>query len=428
MKPAIRSRTRFLFLVPLLAVPLMGSSLPTGKPEDVGVSSERLQRISETLQRHIDAGDIAGAVSVVARRGRVVHFEAHGFMDVEAKKPMTKDAIFPLASMSKPLTAVAVLMLVEEGKVRLTDPLSKFVPELKDMKVAVAVTREGNRPPAPQGPGAPDPEYYLVPTNRDVTVFDLLTHTAGLVTGGIGARMAPKLAPRGPSDTLASYIPKLAAVPLDFQPGTQWRYSGFIGFEVLSRIVEVASGQPFDQFMKQRIFDPLDMKDTFYVLPEDRKARFVSIYQHNASGLVKRTDLSQFVSHTYLSGASGVMTTAEDLLQFGQMLANEGQLDGKRLLSPKTVEMMDSNHVGEMFGFPDYPSHGVGYGLGVAVVMDETLAEMRVSNGSFGWTGAFGTRLWVDPKEKMVDLLMLQTNNAVVRSDFENAVMQALVE
>lgn len=422
MKSIFTMSVRCLMVLALVVLPLAANSLPGGKPEDAGVSSERLQRIHETIQRHIDAGDISGAVTLMARRGRIVHFEAHGLMDIESKKPMEKDTIFRLASMSKPIAAVAVLMLIEEGKVRLDDPVSKFIPEFAQMKVAVAKGNQG----VSQSPVDPQ----LVPAARQVTILDLLTHGSGLASGGIGTKELDKIAPRGPSDTLASYIPKLASVPLDFQPGTLWRYSPTAGFEVLSRVVEVASGQPFDQFLKQRILDPLGMRDTGFILTADRQARLVTQYQKTPNGLVKAKE-SPFISNTYFSGAAALMSTAEDYAQFAEMLVNGGQLNGKRLLSPKTIAFMASNHVGELFDdakFNGYPGRGLGFGLSVSVMLDPAAAEMRVSPGAFGWNGAYGTKFWVDPKENMVEILFMQTPNPQVHHDFENAVMQALIE
>ena len=258
----------------LIGMPLIwfltAASLPVSKPEDVGLSSERLQRIHEVVMRHVDAQDISGAVTLVARKGHVVHFEAHGLMDIESKKPMTKDALFRLASSSKPITAAAVLMLLEEGKLKLTDPVSKFIPEFRDSKVAI----EYQRPPIPMSaplPPAASP-YYTVPASRDITIVDLLTHTSGLASGGITDADSQKiLKSRKPTDTLADFIPRLGALPLDFQPGTEWRYSGVAGFDTLGRIVEIVSGMSFDQFLRERLFDPLDMRDTGFNVPEARR-------------------------------------------------------------------------------------------------------------------------------------------------------------
>jgi CubicO group peptidase (beta-lactamase class C family) len=396
-----------------LAVTLTGGGVPAGKPEDVGMSSERLARIHQAIQRHIDAGEISGAVTLVARRGRVVHLEAHGLMDLESKRPMEKDAIFRIASMSKPVTGVAVMMMLEEGKLRLGDPVSKFLPEFKDAKVAV--------------PRANSTGFYVVPADRDLTIRDLLTHTNGLMTGGIGSKAGPPRPANG--DTLATYVPRLAAAPLDFQPGTQWAYSGLAGPDILSRIVEIVSGQPYDQFLRARVFEPLGMKDTFFYPPDDRRPRMTTLYRKSPGGLEKAENQDGFSLKTYFSGAGGLMSTAEDYLQFAQMLLNGGVLNGKRLFSPRTVELMASNHVGDMFnGKLGRPAHGMGYGLLVGIVEDAVAAGLRVSNGSFGWDGAYGTQTWIDPKENMVTIVMIQTQVTPVQRDFENAVMQAIVE
>lgn len=416
---------RLVWTSAALAAVLIAGSVPSAKPEDVGMSAQRLERIRQSIQRHIDARDISGAVTLVARRGKIAHFEAHGLMDIESKKPMAKDAIFRMASMSKVVTGVATLMLVEEGKIRLSDPVSKFIPEFKDLKVAVA--KEAR--PVPPGQPVPEPEYYVVPANREVTIRDLLTHTSGLVSGGIGSRQAQKLAPRKPEDRLSDYIPRLAAVPLDFQPGSQWNYSGLAGFDTLGRVVEVVSGMSYDQFLKQNIFDPLGMKDTAFFQPEEKQPRRVTLYRRTPDGLQKNDNQNLLVSSTYFSGAGGLMSTAEDYLQFAQMLVNGGVLNGKRFLGPRTVELMASNHVGDMFnGKLGRPAHGMGFGLSVCVIQDAVAAGLRLSNGSFGWDGAFGTQVWIDPKEKMVSLVMLQTQVGQVQRDFENAVMQAIIE
>lgn len=406
------TKTDCLAISLILAVTLSGG-VPAGKPEDAGMSSVRLQRIHEAIERHIDAGEISGAVTIVARRGRVVHFEAHGLMDIESKRAMEKDAIFRIASMSKPITGVAVMMMMEEGKLRLSDPVSRFIPEFKNAKVAVA--------------RANSTESYVVPADRDLTIRDLLTHTNGLMTGGLGSKLGPPRMVEG--DTLASYIPRLGSVPLDFQPGTQWAYSGYAGPDTLSRIVEIVSGMPYDQFLRTRIFEPLGMKDTFFYPPDDRRPRMVTLYSKSPNGLVKAANQDGFSLKSYFSGGGGLMSTAEDYLQFAQMLLNGGELNGKRLLSPRTVDLMASNHVGDMFnGKLGRPAHGMGYGLLVGIVEDSVAAGLRVTNGSFGWDGAYGTQTWIDPKEKMVTIVMINTQVVPVQRDFENAVLQAIVE
>ena len=406
-----------LFLA-LLAFPL-GAASTKAKPEEVGLSSDRLPRIHAAIQRHIDAGDISGAVTLVGRKGHLAYLEAQGLMDIATKKPMSTDTIFHLASMTKPIAGVAVLMLMEEGKLRLNDPVSKFIPELKTLTVAVPMEPG----PGPAAARAAEPRFYTVPAAREITIRDLLTHTSGLVSGGISATEAAKM-PRKPTDALADYIPRLAAVPLAFQPGSRWTYSPGAGFDTLGRVVEVVSGQTFDAFLRQRIFEPLGMKDTFFYPPDDRLPRVATIYQRTPEGLQRAPD-QRVTPGRYFSGGGGLMSTAEDYLQFGQMLVNGGQLNGKRLLSPTTVELMSSVHVKDTF--PGRPP-GRSWGLSVQVISDPVAASMRVSPGSFGWDGAFGTHFWADPREKIVGLLMVQTSNRDTDRDFENAVMQAIVE
>jgi CubicO group peptidase (beta-lactamase class C family) len=431
------------------ALTLNAGTVPTAKAEDVGMSTERLVRIREAVQRHLDAGALPGAVTLVARSGKVVHFESHGLSDVEAKRPMPKDGVFRLASMSKPITAAAVMMLIEEGKVRLTDPVSRFIPEFKSAKVAVArpaAASEGATPavPAPgSGPGnapagrggrggrgGPPVEVDIINATREITIRDLLTHTSGLMSGGLGQSQAGAAASHGDSDTLATYIPRLGAVPLDFQPGTLWRYSGIAGFEVLSRVVEIASGQPFDQFLQQRLFDPLGMKDTGFPLTGPKAPRVVPLYSGGRGNpFTRQPNQNGLSSATYFSGAGGLSSTAEDYLQFAQMLLNGGELNGRRYLSPKTVALMSSNHTGELVnGQFGRPAHGMGFGLGVQVVDDPVAADLRVGKGAWGWAGAYGTNFHIDPTEKMVSIIMMQVSVGALQRDFENAVSQAIVK
>jgi CubicO group peptidase (beta-lactamase class C family) len=390
----------------------------TAKPEDVGLSSERLKRIHDLIERRIETRDIAGAVTLVARKGRIAHFEAQGLMDTETNKPMTKDAIMRMASMTKPVIGVAILMMVEEGKVRLSDPVSRFIPEFKELKVAVAQSGQ-----APAGRGAPPPRFYTVPAEREITVRDLLTHTSGLVSGTISTAEAGKIQ-RKPGETLADYIPRLGQVPLEFQPGSRWAYSPGAGFDTLARIVEIASGQSIDQFLRQRIFDPLGMKDTTFNLTESQRARAATLYQ-KSNGVLQKSADQRLETTTYFSGGGGLSSTAEDYAKFAQMLMNGGQSNGKRLLGTRTVELMGSPYAADTL-----PGRvrGEAWGLSVRVITDATARNIMLSNGSFGWQGAFGTHFWVDPKEKLVGLLMVQTSNQEMIRDFETAVMQSIVE
>ena len=418
-----------------LAVALLGCAavsataqpLPAGKPEEAGMSSQRLQRIGEMVRRHVEAKDLSGAVTMVARGGRLVHFEAHGLMDIETARPMTKDALFRLASTSKPVTAVAVLILMEEGKLKLTDPVSKFIPEFRDAKVARPIERAAIAY-SDQPPGEVPP-YTSVPAAREITIIDLLTHTSGLASGGItNAAVQKLLQARAPEDQLADFIPRLAAVPLDFEPGTQWRYSGLAGFDTLGRVVEVVSGMNFDRFLRERLFEPLGMHETWFNVPEKESARQVTIYRRTASGLEKRPMTTSIGSRAYFSGAGGLTTTASDYLRFAQMLANGGELNGQRILSPWTVDTMLSNNVGDLFnGQSGRPPKGMGFGLGGEVVVNAVDARVRKPNGSFGWDGAFGTYWWVNRKEQMVGIMFLQTPQRSLQYDFDNAVAQAVI-
>ncbi|MFN7921306.1 MAG: serine hydrolase domain-containing protein [Bryobacteraceae bacterium] len=404
-----------LLLFLLAALSLAAESIPV-KPEAVGLSSERLARVHETMQRHIDAHNIAGAVTLVARNGKIAHLEAHGSMDVEASRPMTKDAIFRVFSMSKPVAGTAILMLVEQGKVRLNDPVSKFIPEFKGMKVAVT-----DAAVQPQ-------QNYTIPASREITIQDLLSHVSGMGSGPVAAAGLRKLLGELGQSTLAEMMPKYAATALEFQPGAKWSYSALAGFDVLGRVVEIASGSTFDQYLKDNLFGPLGMKNTAFHPGDDNWPRVASAYHRTESSTLAKVEKPNALqSKTYFSGAGGLVSTAEDYAQFGMMLAAGGKWNGKRLLSPKTVDLMSSVFV------PDtLPGRraGLGYGLSVVVVADPIRAGYRVSQGSFGWDGAYGTHFWVDPKEKIVGVMMIQTDNPErqLDRDFENAVMQAVVE
>jgi len=434
----LKSAAKYSVVLATLALQLSAGSVPVAKPEDVGMSSERLKRVNQMIQRRIDAGDLTGAVTIIARKGRVVHLEAQGVMDLETKKPVTKDTMFRVASMTKPVTGLAIMMMIEEGKVRLNDPVSRYIPEFKNLKVAMAIPvapagRGGAAPPAPAAPaagrggrGGPPPQYYTVAADREVTVKDLLTHVSGLASGAMSNNsiQKPEIS-RKPTDKLADYIPRLGNSALEFQPGSRWSYSAQAGFDTLGRIVEIASGMPLDQFFRTRIFDPLGMKDISFWPSEAQWPRVASVYTRGANGLTKNQNPNGMSSQVYFMGSGGLITTAEDYLPFGVMLANGGQLNGKRLLSPKTVEMMRSVHVSDTL---PGRNPGEGYGLSVRVVNDHAKKGTLLSTGSFGWSGAYGTHFIVDPVEQLVAVLMVQTSNQEVNRDFEDAVMQAIIE
>jgi CubicO group peptidase (beta-lactamase class C family) len=383
------------------------------KPEEVGLSSTRLGRIGEMVQRRMRANDMSGAVTLVARRGRIAHLEPRGLMDREAKKPMASDTVFRIASMSKPVTAVAVLILMEEGKLRLTDPVSRFIPQFRTLKVAI---------PADPPQGA----FTTVAADREITIRDLLTHTSGLVSGGISASEAAKNR-RRPDETLADYIPRLPVFPLAFQPGARWAYSPGGGFDTLSRIVEIASGQTYDRFLKERVFDPLGMTSTSFSIRRDQLDRLAATYQRTPDGLRRTANQMELNGETYFSGAFGLFSTAEDYFKFSQMLLDRGESGGRRLLSPTTVDLMTAVHVPD--ALPGSPK-GRAFGLGVQVIVDPLPVGYRVSSGSFGWSGTYCTYFWVSPKDKLVGIFLMQSEpyTEEFAREFENAFTQAIIE
>jgi CubicO group peptidase (beta-lactamase class C family) len=329
---------------------------------------------------------------------------------------MTRDSLFRMASMTKPVIGTAIMMMLEEGKLQLGDPVSKYIPEFKDMKVGVLLE-------AGHGAGNP-PKFYTIPAERAITIKDLLTHTSGLSSGPMGQSEVAKIR-RKPTETLADYVPRLGSTPLEFQPGSRWMYSPSDGFDVLARIVEITSGIPLDRFLRQRIFDPLDMPDTSHYPTDAQLPRLVTVYQKTADGLKKNENSLSMSSKVYFAGGGGLVSTIDDYSHFAQMLANGGELNGKRLLSPLTVKLMSSVHI--PYTLPGR-TLGEGYGLSVRVMQDAIVGNHRVSDGSFGWSGAYGTHFWVDPKEGLVAVMMIQTPIREMRAEFENAVMQAIVK
>ena len=413
-----------VILLTVLTWPALTAS-PTAKPEDVGLSSERLHRITQMIERRIAAGDLAGAVTVVARQGKVVHQAAQGSMDLESKTAMTPGTMFRIASMTKPVIGVAVMMLVEEGKIHLNDPVSRYIPQFKDMKVAVAQPAAAPGAGRAGGAGNAAPRFYTVPAQREITVKDLLTHVSGLGSGPMGNSDIEKVA-RKDGETLSDYIPRLGSTSLEFQPGSRWTYSPGAGFETLGRVIEVASGTRLDQFFRTRIFDPLGMKDITFWPTDAQWPRVATVYARGANGLTKTVMPNDTMSrNVYFRGSGGLYSTAEDYIPLGMMLANGGEFNGKRLLGRKTVEMMSAAHVKDTL--PGRPP-GEGYGLSVRVVTDHAVRGTMLSDGTFGWTGAQGTHFFVDPKEELVGVLMVQTSNGEIQREFEDLVAQSVVD
>jgi CubicO group peptidase (beta-lactamase class C family) len=415
----LRLRWAWVAFVCVFAVSSLSGAGATARPEDVGLSSDRLQQIDALIKRHLDGRSFSGAVTLVARNGRIAQLKAYGLADVDSKRPMQPDSMFRIMSMTKPVVGAAILMMMEEGKVRLTDPVSKFIPALKGLQVAVSQPAQG--PPPAAGTQA-EPRYYTVPADHEITIRELLTHTSGLASGTMSNSANRRVALKG-AESLSEYLPRLAQTPLEFQPGTRWAYSAQAGFDVLLHVVEIASGQQADVFLKQRIFDPLGMKDTFFYPVEN--PRLASRYDRQPDGTLRRNSTTpNFLNGRYFSGGGGLASTAEDYFQFAQMLLNGGQLNGKRLLSPRAVEMMASVMAPDTL--PGRPA-GEAYGLSVRVVNNPAARNTALSQGSFGWSGAYGTHFWIDPKEKVVGILMTQTPNNELRGDFENAVAFSVV-
>lgn len=389
--------------------------------EEVGMSSERLERINQAMQRHIDAGNIQGAVTAVARRGKLVHFQAHGLMDVPNNRPMADDNVFIMMSSTKPVLGVAAMMMIEEGLIRPTDPVSKWIPEFENMQVAVLADPYDENISPLRVDREDLPEYRLVPAHRQITVHDILTHTSGLASSGLGNAISTT-ADRSPGATLENTVPRYGNYTLDFQPGTRWQYSGATALDVVARIIEIESGLPFDQFVQERIFEPLGMNNSWWNVPAEYQDRRVVIADR---------DMSPFFDvpgTTYFSGSYGLNSTAEDYLRFEQMLVNGGELFGNRLLSPRTIRMMGSNQAGDLYKGIGLNVRGQGFGYTVAVVEDPMVANSRRSAGAFGWGGAFGTRSYTDPEEELTAVIMLQQPHRAAQNDFENAVQQAIID
>ena len=398
---------------PAAAISTPASALaasPTAAPEDVGLSSERLERIASVIQKSVDDGRIAGGVALVARRGKVAYLKAVGMADREAKKPMRTDSIFRICSMTKPLTSVAVMMLYEEGRFTLGQPVSDFIPEFKNMKVL--------DPPFPQDKTSPP--GALVDAKRPITIRHLLTHTSGLTyhwNPRLGkayteAKMGHGLLQQ--EGTIGEAVKRLAAQPLLFQPGDAWEYS--LADDVLGYLVEVVSGMPLDKFFQERIFKPLGMKDTGYYFSDEKAARLATAYtyypdkglQPIADGqVVKEGQLSYSADYpyrgprTYFSGGGGLSSTAEDYYRFCQMMLNGGQLNGVRILSRKSVELISQNHVqGKL--------EEMGYGLGFGVTSEPKFLTELGSVGSYYWGGFYYTAFVIDPKEDLIAIFMGQ--------------------
>ncbi len=435
--PRARFFSRALFVLGLLSVcltlPLAGQGvpqkadpgLPAAAPGDVGLSAERLARIGKAVQDHVDRGELAGAVVLVARRGRVAHFEALGRMDGEAEDgvPMRADALFGIASMTKPITSAAVMMLYEEDRFQLDDPVSRYIPALAEM--TVIEVEDGH-----EGPDAP---YTTVPAERQITIRDLLRHTAGFTydfmdPGPVGRLYREQLQP-DENATLGDFVTRLAELPLTQPPGSGFRYG--LSTDVLGYLVEVVSKQPFDRFLARRIFEPLGMTDTAFYVPAEKVERMTTLYAAGEDGKVKPAVRPWFRGYreppAAPSGGAGLVSTAADYARFLQMLQGGGRANGVRLLSRKSVELMTTGHLGEMRKVGFFP--GYDFGLGFAVRVDVGESGALGSVGEYAWSGIFSTYFFVDPHEQLFAILMTQTSPFAyldLGSRFKKLVYQAI--
>jgi CubicO group peptidase (beta-lactamase class C family) len=395
--------------------------------EEVGMSTEQLNRIRDVMQGHIDAGTIQGAVTGVARRGKIVHLEAHGLMNVADGKPMQEDALFIMMSSTKPILGVAAMILIEEGLISPSDTVSKWIPEFAEMQVAVLRDPADEDISPPYVNPANIPEHRLVSAEREITVHDILTHTSGIASSGLGNAISEDAVLwLDTRDSLATNVPKYGDIVLDFQPGDRWRYSTATALDVIARIIEIESGLSFDEFVKRRIFEPLGMNDTWWNVPEEYQDRLIDIAGSDTASAFE-TILYDTSHSTYFGGSYGLKSTADDYLRFGQMLVNGGELFGNRLLSPETVRLMSSNQVGDLFtAIPGV--NGQGFGYTVAITEDPIASKQGRSKGAFGWGGALGTSSWNDPADELTAVIMIQQPVPAVQRDFEHAVHEAIID
>ena len=417
--------------------PLPGAEgLPRAKPEEVGMSSERLARIRPAMQRYLDQQLIPGAVTLVARHGRVVHLDTIGLRDVESGNPMTADTIFRIASMTKPITSVALMMLFEEGHFLLSDPVSKWIPEFADPRVAEPV------PPDEFSGLLP---YRLVTADRPITIRHLLTHTTGLsaTPRGMTQEEFMKVQQRQrPDETIGDFVKRYAKVPLNRHPGEAWNYSRATC--VVGHLVEIMSGMPLDEYFRERIFKPLNMPDTCFYLPVEKLDRFAACYTPGEDLRIQLTDAptpeSRFVKepHTYFMGSGGLVSTIADYYRFDQMMLNGGELDGARILGRKTVEFMTKIHTGDL---PIWlPGPWAGFGLGFAVARNiDNINTLKAEHsgptpwsvGTYTWGGAFCTYPFVDPVENLIGIVMTQVGpyrHLNIRQEFTGLAYQAIVD
>jgi CubicO group peptidase (beta-lactamase class C family) len=387
-------------LAALTVSPAMAAvhDLPTASAESEGMSAERLARLSAGMKELVDGGRLAGVVTMVSRHGKVVEFDAAGKRDIAANAPMQKDSIFRIYSMSKPITGVAMMILFEEGKWQLNDPVAKYIPEFAKLKVYST---------------EPNGNVALKDQNHPVTMRELMSHSGGFTYGFFSQTPVDKMQIEAdllnPNNTLDEFIKRVAKLPLNSQPGTEWHYS--ISVDIQGYIVQKLSGMPFEEFLEKKIFKPLGMSDTGFYVPKEKLNRFAEFYTYDNDGKLHAVGVREGLNHdfsakpTLSSGGGGLVSTATDYMRFCQMLLNGGQLDGVRILSPLTVELMRTNVLA-----PTVPilAPGAGFGLDFAIYTDPVAAGGYYGKGSYWWGGAAGTWFWIDPVNDLIVLGMIQ--------------------
>jgi CubicO group peptidase (beta-lactamase class C family) len=403
------------------------------KPEEVGLSTQRLERIRPHFQRYIDAGKVAGTLTLVARQGQIAYFEPQGHLELERTRRMQRDAIFRIYSMSKPITSVGLMMLYEQGLFQLDDPIHKFIPAWANLRVFISGTH---------------PRFVTAPPARPMTIRDLLTHTSGLTYGFMertnvdAAYRALAVGDRSkPGYTLQNMVDTLAELPLEFSPGTRWNYS--VSTDVLGYLIEVLSGQRLDMYLRDHILQPLGMHDTGFTVAEEHLARFACNYERQPDGSLKLIDSperSQYRDCSFFSGGGGLVSTAGDYFRFTAMLRNRGELDGISLLGRKTVELMTMNHLpggqeltqlAQPGMFTETAYAGVGFGLGFSVMLDPTRAQILGTPGEYAWGGAASTAFWVDPHEDLIVIFMTQlmpSSSYPLRRELRTLTYAALID
>ncbi len=389
--------------------------LPTGMPEEVGMTTAGLSRIRPAMQRYVDGGIVSGIVTMVARRGELVHWDAVGYRDIEDQTPLQPNDILRICSMTKPITSVGVMTLVEGGEISLDDPVSRYLPALERVQV---YTNDG-----------------LVPPSSPVTIEDLLGHTSGLTYGTFGETPVDSLYRREDvfSGDLQNLVDEVSGLPLLGQPGSIWNYG--VSTDVLGRVIEVVSGQPFDEFLNERVFDPLGMEDTDFYVPSEKSPRLANVYVTAADGTLERLERS-FCSNEakpqLLSGGGGLLSTAPDYLRFAQMLLNGGEWEGSRLLRPETVELMRTNRLSKdliPLRIGPFVLPGYGFGLGFGVLTDSEATPTPDSNGIFRWAGYASTYFWIDPEEQLIGIVMAQLEPPIhpeLEAEFQTLVYGAI--